>query len=115
MKQKLQKDVNGNLTLKFACCGYDTSMIIQEFRPDYIIIDESMVNSNPDEICKHILNDPRVHGSQIILAIAKHRTEKKIPEGVCASIRIPFNASDMEECFQNLQKNFYGKQPVLTE
>ena len=115
LKQKLQREVKGNLTLKFACCGYDTSMIIQEFRPDYIIIDESMVNSNPDEICKHILNDPRVHGSQIVLAIAQQRAEKKIPEGVCASIRIPFNASDMEECFQNLQKNFYGKQPVLTE
>jgi excisionase family DNA binding protein len=115
LKQKLQKEVNGNLTLRFACCGYDTSMIIQEFRPDYIIIDESMVNSNPDEICKHILNDPRVHGSQIVLAISQQRSEKKIPEGVCASIGIPFNASDMEECFQNLQKNFYGKQPVLTE
>jgi len=115
LKQKLQKEVNGNLTFKFACCGYDTSMIIQEFRPDYIIIDESMVNSNPDEICKHILNDPRVHGSQIVLAIAQQRSERKIPEGVCASIRIPFNASDMDECFQNLQKNFYGKQPVLTE
>ncbi len=53
--------------------------------------------------------------SPAVAVPAAAQPEKKMPEGVCASIRIPFNASDMEECFQNLQKNFYGKQPVLTE
>jgi excisionase family DNA binding protein len=113
MKEKLKTDVKENLVLRATCCGYETSTLIQDFRPDYIIIDESMVKSNSDELCKHILEDPRVHGSQIILAITKQRATKDLPEGVCASVSVPFSAFDMEECFQNLQENFYGKQPVL--
>ncbi|MFC2085007.1 helix-turn-helix domain-containing protein [Bacteroidota bacterium] len=113
LKKQLKFDIQNNFTLKFSCCGYETSSIIQEFHPDYIILDESLVNSNPDEICKHLLNDPRVHGSQIVLAITKKRTENQLPEGVCASIGIPFYASDMEECIHNLQNSFYGSQPIL--
>jgi excisionase family DNA binding protein len=115
MKENLKMDVKENLVLKATCCGYETATLIQDFRPDYIIIDESMVKSNSDELCKHILEDPRAHGSQIILAIKKHRANKELPEGVCASVSIPFSAFDMEECFQNLKENFYGKQPVLPE
>jgi excisionase family DNA binding protein len=115
MKEKLKADVKENLVLKSSCCGYETSTLIQDFRPDYIIIDESMVKSNSDELCKHILDDPRAHGSQIILAVTKHKSDKELTRGVCASIGIPFSASDMEECFQNLQENFYGKQPVLAK
>jgi excisionase family DNA binding protein len=110
LKSKLKDDVTGNIVLKFSSCGYDTSTLIQDFRPDYIIIDESMVNSNADELCKHILEDPRAHGSQLVLAITTQRVNDELPQGVCASIGIPFSALDMEECFQNLQKNFYGKQ-----
>jgi excisionase family DNA binding protein len=115
MRKTLEAGDNRNLTLKFSCCGYETSTIIQEYKPDYIIIDESMVNSNPDELCKHILEDPRAHGSQIVLAITEKSTRHQIPDGVCASIRIPFYALDVEECIQNLQKNFFGKQPVVNE
>ena len=83
--------------------------MIQDFHPDYIIIDESLVNSNSDEICKHLLEDPRVHGSQIVLAISKEHKRDKLPKGVCASIQIPFYVSDMEECFQNLHRVFIDK------
>jgi excisionase family DNA binding protein len=115
MKNKIRDDVKGNLILKFTCCGYETSTIIHDFKPDYIIIDESMVNSNADELCKHIIEDPRAHGSQLVLAISHQRSKGELPKGVCASISIPFTATEMEECFKNLQKNFYGKQLVVTE
>lgn len=115
MKVKLKSDIKENLVLKFTSCSYDTSALIHDFRPDYIIIDESMVNSNADELCKHILNDPRAHGAQLIMAVPVNRNEKELPKGVCASISIPFTSSDMENCLMNLQNNFYGNKPLLTE
>lgn len=111
IEKNLKKNVTDNLILKFSCCGYETATIIQDFHPDYIILDESLVNSNSNEICKHLINDPRLHGSQIIIAITSPKKKKRLPEGVCATLKIPFSVSDMDECFANLQKNFFGGQP----
>jgi len=109
LKSGINSETNNGMNVKCSCCGYETSTIIQEFHPNYIIIDESMVKSSSDEICKHILKDPRAHGSQIIFAVADTDKDKKLPEGVCASITVPFNSSDIKECFQRLQNNFFGK------
>jgi CheY-like chemotaxis protein len=114
--QLFRQNVNATylieMNFKFSCCGYETSSIIQQFHPDYIIIDESMVNSSSDEICKHLLKDPRAHGSQIILAVSEYQISKKLPEGVCASIRVPFYDSDMEECILNLRNEFFGQNQI---
>jgi excisionase family DNA binding protein len=110
LEKTLKKEIKDNLFLKFSCCGYDTATVVQDFHPDFIILDESLINSN--EICKHLINDPRIHGSQIILATSGEKRRGRLPEGVCATVKIPFSPSDMDECFENLQKNFYGKKPV---
>lgn len=106
----LKKSVKDNFILKFSCCGYDTAMVVQDFHPDFIIIDETLINSN--ELCKHLIHDPRIHGSQIILATSEENRRGRLPQGVCATIKIPFTPPDMDECFDNLKKNFYGKKPL---
>jgi excisionase family DNA binding protein len=110
LKNRLQKDIQNNRVLKFSCCGYETSSIIHDFHPDFIILDESMAHSNANEICKHLIKDPRLHGAQIILAVKDPRKRRKLQEGVCALIKAPFSAGDLEEGITRLRKNFFGKE-----
>ena len=115
LRDRLKEGVGSNLALKFSCCGYETAMVIQDFRPDFIIIDESLASSSSDEICRHLIDDPRVHGSQIVLASVAPPAEGRLPDGVCASIRLPFGAREFEECLGNLSDSFYGGRPVITD
>jgi excisionase family DNA binding protein len=108
LEQNLQANIKESINLKFSCCGYETSTIIQDFNPDFIILDESLTHSSSDELCKHLIQDPRLHGAQIILAVTDERKERNLQEGICATIKIPFGIPDLEECLLQLQKNFFG-------
>ena len=86
--------------------------LIQDFRPDYIIIDESLSGSDSAAIHRHLIEDPRAHGSQIVLASATRNTGRELPNGVCASIRMPFTSAELRECLRNLNQSFFVERPV---
>ena len=106
---RLKSNISKNIVLKFSDCGYETATIIQDFRPDFIVIDESMPKEKSDEICSHLIEDPKIHGAQIILAISDESERKKLQKGVCATIDVPFNAKELEKCFNKLRSNLFGK------
>ncbi len=104
----LKSDISKNIILKFSDCGYETATIIQDFRPDFIVIDESMPKEKSDEICNHLIEDPRIHGAQIILATSGEAELEKLQEGVCATISVPFSAKELEKCFNKLRSSLFG-------
>ncbi len=107
--ERINSEISKNVTLKFSSCGYETSSVIQDYRPDFIVIDNNLVSSKPDVICSHLIKDPRVHGAQIILAVAENIEQKNLPDGICATILTPFNAEDLEKCMNRLRSNIYGE------
>jgi excisionase family DNA binding protein len=109
LQNKLQSEPQNDIIVKFSCCGYDTATIIQNFNPDFIVLDETLVNSSYDEICKHLIKDPKLHKSQVVLAISTRLKGKKLQEGICATIHLPFSISDLAECFGQLRKNMYQR------
>ena len=115
--EELEKDLNinakENFVLKFCCCGYETSYAIQEFHPDFIFIDQTLKKSSSNEICKHLLTDPRIHGSQIILTSSTKVNDDDLPKGICASIKSPYTTKDLEECINRLKESFFGEQPGI--
>ena len=112
LQSRLSTGVRDGMVLRSSCCEYETATVIQDFSPDFIVIDESLAGSSSDEICRHLIDDPRVHGAQIVLASADRNTGARLPDGVCASIRVPFTASDLWECLRNLNQSSSGKRPV---
>jgi len=115
LERRLKANVDEKFMLKFTCCGYDTSLALQEFHPDYIIIDKYLVKSSAEEICTHLLKDPRAQGSQIVITMKKDQGAEKLPDGICATIPSPLYIADMEKCFQTLHEHFLGKNPEIKE
>ncbi|MFC1477320.1 helix-turn-helix domain-containing protein [candidate division KSB1 bacterium] len=108
LREQIKAEISKSINLQFSTCGYEAATIIHDFHPDFIVIDNSLVSSRPDVLCKHLINDPRLHGAQIVLAVSGHAERQNIQEGICATIRVPFTANDMEKCFAQLQSNIYG-------
>ncbi len=108
MKSKLRSEPHSELAFEFSCCGYETAMVVQDFRPDYIVIDDSMQKFVTEEISRHLLKDQRIHGAQIILAVREHESQKLQCEGICASIKFPFDVKDLNSCFAELRLKMLG-------
>ncbi len=109
LSNDLKRDIRGSITLKSSICEYDTSYIVQDFRPDFIIVDETLVKTQPDDLCRHLINDPRIHGAQIVLAISGTLPQERLLDGICATINTPFTSCALEDCIDKLQKNLLGK------
>ncbi len=107
-KEKINSGISGNMNIKYSCCGYETAMTIQDFRPDYIVVDETLDKSDADEIITNLINDSRVHGAQIVIATEDKISEKLENSGICASISMPFDSKDLRTCFENLREHMYG-------
>jgi len=108
MCNQLKSEVSDNIIMKFSSCGYETATIIQTFQPDFIVIDDTLVSSKPDDLCRHLINDPRVHGAQIVLALNKPVKAEDLMDGICATIHTPFSPVELEMCFSKLKLNLYG-------
>ncbi|MCP4725756.1 MAG: excisionase family DNA-binding protein [bacterium] len=108
LKQMLKSESYNDLSIEFTCCGYETAMIVQDFHPDYIVIDDSMEKFVTEEISEHLVKDQRVHGAQIILAVNEHESQKLQCDGICASIKFPFNVDDLNSCFSELRLKMLG-------
>ncbi|MFC1678993.1 excisionase family DNA-binding protein [Elusimicrobiota bacterium] len=108
LKERLGEEISDHVVLRTACSGYETSAIVHEFKPDFILIDESLAGDDPADICRHLSRDQRVAGAQIVLALSEGSARSDLPGGVCASIAMPFSTRQMEESFQRLRKSLWG-------
>jgi excisionase family DNA binding protein len=108
IQKELTAHIHDSFQLNFSTCGYDTAFSIQDFCPDIIVVDEALVNPASEDLCKHLIDDPRIHGAQIILAIRSDSRHSDLQEGICATIRKPFSAPELELCIQKLRSNLMG-------
>ncbi|MFH2204986.1 MAG: excisionase family DNA-binding protein [Elusimicrobiota bacterium] len=108
MIKRMQARTLDRMILRVASCEYDTSAMVHDFKPDFIIIDDSLIGGSPDGLCRHLIKDPRVHGAQIILAVPEGRKRDTLLEGVCASMVMPFSVDQMEESFDRLRRSLWG-------
>ncbi|MBI4677131.1 MAG: excisionase family DNA-binding protein [Elusimicrobia bacterium] len=111
LKRRLESQAGERLVLKAAGSGYEASAMVHDFRPDFIIVDDGLAGGKAFELCKHLTRDPRVAGAQIVLAVPKGREKAVLPQGVCASIDIPFSAGELQESFLALRKSLWGPRP----
>jgi excisionase family DNA binding protein len=84
--------------IEIADCGYACSALVEQFRPDYILVDCGMGKEAVRHMIRHLMEDSRIPRIRVILAGDK----EEIPDG-CNShtfthIEKPFGIEDVTEC-----------------
>jgi excisionase family DNA binding protein len=97
----LKESDSSRIRLQFSRCEYDCSLVVDSFRPEYVIVDCSKDLDQCEELCQHLANDPRIPGVEIILAMPPgSKTETRLRGGV-AIIDQPFGISEVEKLVEN--------------
>ncbi len=78
LKDALERDSGGiDFNLRITDCEYRCSMLVEQFRPDYAIIDCSLGIERSYEFARFLYEDPRLPFVRIVLA----GNQKKLPGG----------------------------------
>jgi len=108
LRRAVQAGASDRIVPRFTSCEYDTSAMVHDFKPDFIVVDDSMLSCKPDEICRHLIQDPRIHGAQIVLAVPEGHPRRPLQKGVCASMAMPFDARRLEDGFRRIRESLWG-------
>ena len=70
------------IQFRFVSCEYDGSMVIDHFRPDFVVVDCTMQEKKCQELCSHLADDPRIPDVTLILATPPRRHAFTIPGAI---------------------------------
>ncbi|TET37591.1 MAG: helix-turn-helix domain-containing protein [Planctomycetota bacterium] len=83
----------------FASCEYECSSLVDKFRPDYVVLDDSCFEKDGfEELCNHILKDPRIPHAKIILVADSPQSILKNDSRVFKRVKKPLTARKLEHC-----------------
>jgi len=82
------------IQFQFVSCEYESSMVIDRFRPDFVVVDCTMQESKCQEICHHVADDPRIPEATLILATPPRRNPLTIPGAI--RVRNPISLRELE-------------------
>lgn len=97
-------DNTGNFSIRFAKDEYLAAIAIQEYRPDYIIVDCAIGKKRTGFICNNLFNDIRIPVVRIILASKSKNIKDYCDKEVFGWIRKPFNIGQLNECIRGVPK-----------
>ncbi len=102
--------------LEITDCEYNCSALVDHFRADYVVVDCALGRERSEDICSHLLQDPRIPYVRIILAVghAGECNNLAVTRGelsrectknkdVFARIAKPFSLTDVTECLHEVQ------------
>jgi DNA-binding NtrC family response regulator len=90
--------------LQFSNCEYHCSMVVESYRPDYVVIDCLMGTHRSREFARNLAEDPRIPYVRVILAGERDRFPKECDREVLAYIEHPFGPSQLTELIDGLQE-----------
>lgn len=82
------------IQFQFVSCEYESSMVIDRFRPDFVVVDCTMQESKCLELCHHMADDPRIPEATLILATPPRRNPLAIPGAI--RVRNPISLKELE-------------------
>jgi excisionase family DNA binding protein len=104
----ISESMTSRLNLDFASNEYECSVLVESFRPDYVIVDCSEELAKCEELCEHLADDPRIPGVKVLLALLPHRRNRaNIQRENVMIIDQPFSAAELErhvEDFKSIAK-----------
>jgi len=97
-------DDTGIFRIRFSEDEYSAAIAIQDYRPDYIIIDCSIGKKRTGFICNNLFNDIRIPVVRIILASKSRNLKDYCDKEVFGWIRKPFNVEQLNKCIRGVPK-----------
>ncbi len=103
LRSMLKKDSQGiSYNLAFSDCEYHCSMVIENYRPDYVVMDCSLGVKRSREFAKNIAQDPRIPFVRVILADESFEFPEECDKQIFAYIKRTFSAPELEKLIENL-------------
>jgi excisionase family DNA binding protein len=98
LEEQLQKKSAGvDYNLRFSDCEYHCSMVVEKFRPDYVVIDCSLGRRRSREFAHNLEQDPRIPYVKVVLAGEPDEIPEECDRSVFAFIRRPFSTEQLSE------------------
>lgn len=114
MQELLKNGISGiKYNLQFADCEYTCSMLVEEFRPDFGIIDCSMGTDRAREFARHLYADPRIPFVKIILVGERREFPTECDKETFACIERPITDEVLGNLFSNLDRDFETDAPKV--
>lgn len=88
--------------LRFARSEYEAAAMIQDFRPDYIVVDCAFGKRRTAGICGNLFNDIRIPVVRIILSSKAREIDDYCDQDVFAWIKKPFTIEQLRECIEGV-------------
>ena len=101
----LQKEAQEhNFNLRVTDCEYSCSAIVNDFRPDFAVVDCSIGPRLSREICKHLSQDPRIPFVRLVLAANEGEFPSSCDKEIFARIQRPFRMQNLVTCIEDMLK-----------
>ena len=91
-----------NILYKFAYSEYESSTIIESFRPDYVIIDLEIGKKKTKEMCNHISEDTRIPFGRIILVSESALDDNFGDNEIVGWLKPMFTSNQLKDFIGNL-------------
>ncbi|MCP4567086.1 MAG: excisionase family DNA-binding protein [FCB group bacterium] len=89
--------------MRFTSCEYQCSMMIESFRPDYLVVDCSFGLERSRELALHLSEDPRIPYARIILVGEPNGFPQECDHMVFGFVTRPFTMDVLSEMIGGLQ------------
>ncbi|MCP4570143.1 MAG: excisionase family DNA-binding protein [FCB group bacterium] len=90
------------IDLRIAVSEYDAAVMIQDFRPDYIIVDCSFGKKRTAVICSNLFNDIRIPVPRVILSSKTKNIHDYCNNEVFSWIKKPFSVTQLIDCIRGV-------------
>jgi len=91
--------------LKFAKSEYQAAVMIQSFRPDYIVVDCALGKKRTGGICASLFNDIRIPVVRIILSSKSKKIHDYCDREVFGWIKKPFVLDQLKSCIRGVPES----------
>jgi CheY-like chemotaxis protein len=92
------------LEVRLVSSEYECAREIENFRPDYVIVDCALGRKRTGEVCNAIFDDPRIPVPRIILTSKTRSIRDYCDREVFGWIRKPFPPERLRECLEGAEK-----------
>ncbi len=100
-----ESNFDSKFNMKITDCEYRSSMLIDKFRPDYIVIDCSLGSERSKEFALLLHEDPRIPFVRVVLVGGKNSLPDECDKLVFALINQPFNSEILTNLVMSFQAN----------
>lgn len=90
----MREAMSHSIQFQFVSCEYESSLVVDRFRPDFVVVDCTMQEMKCQELCRHLADDPRIPDATLILATPPRRHALSIPGAI--RVRNPISLKELE-------------------